>query len=288
MAILAPECTCLDNGHHADPPFSVRDAATAARNCDFEIFGLTWRRRPWSLPRRLIPALAAGALLALLLAGCGQNGEATKSGPQIISASAHALLTARSYRLQGTVPVSGGTGSFTFEVGGPHLGSGTFTLGSLTFQLREIRGTDYVKSATLWEQADGGALQGFLANKWVSIPADNSLAQTLTTGLAALTSAKQEAQVILKGESRATRGKTSTFAGQGVVEVTEGSGNSATKVLVATSGPPFPLRVDGRGQDYLDLSDFNQNFKIAAPAGAVSLVQVLAGLNAGFGSGTRN
>jgi hypothetical protein len=238
--------------------------------------------------RRLFGPVAAALALALLLAGCGQNGEASKPGPQILRDSARALLKAHSYKLQGVVPISGGSGTFTFEVSGAHAGAGTFSLGSLTFQLDEIGGTDYVKSKTLWEQADGGALQGFLANKWVSIPSANPLAQALTSGLAALTSAKQEASVILKGEALARRGPTATFDGQGVVVVNEGSGSTATKVLVATSGPPFPLRVDGRGQDYLDLSQFNQNFQITAPRGAVSLIQVLAGLNAGFGSGTRN
>jgi hypothetical protein len=232
--------------------------------------------------------VAAAVLLSLLLAGCGQNGEANKPGPQILKDSARALLTAHSYKLQGIVPVSGGSGRFTFEVGGAHLGAGTFSMGSLTFQLDEIKGTDYVKSKTLWAQADGGALQGLLANKWVSIPADNSLAQTLTSGLAALTSAKQEAATILKGESLATRGPIGTFGGQGVVAVNEGSGSTATKILVATSGTPYPLRVVGHGKDYLNLSNFNQNFGITAPKGAVSLVQVLAGLSAGFGSGTRN
>ncbi len=232
--------------------------------------------------------VAVTVTLAALLAGCGQNGVASKPGPQILKDSASALMTAHSYRLQGIVPTSSGPGRFTFEVAGAHLGAGTFSLGSLTFQLTEVGGTDYVKSKTLWEQADGGALQSFLANRWVSIPADNSLAQALTSGLAALTSAKQEAAVILKGEAVATRGPAITFAGQSVVVVNEGSGSTATRVLVATSGPPFPLRVDGRGEDYLDLSQFNQHFGITAPRGAVSLIQVLAGLNAGFGSGTRN
>ncbi len=250
------------------------------------------RWQAWVQPRlgssRLAGLAAVTVVAGTLLAGCGQNGEASKSGPQILKDSARALMSAHSYRLQGVVPVSGGSGRFSFDVAGAHLGAGTFTLGSLTFQLDVVKGTDYVKSKTLWAHADGGALQGVLANKWVSIPAANSFAQALTSGLAVLTSAKQEAAAILKGEAKATRGPTSTFDGQGVVQVTEGAGTATSKVLVATSGTPYPLRVVGQGKDYLNLSNFNQSFAVSAPRGSVSLLQVIAGLNAGFGSGTRN
>lgn len=241
----------------------------------------------WEVPgRKILVALAIVFVSGPMLSACGQNGEATKPGGQILQDTAAALRSAHSYRLQGVVPVSGGSGRFTFEVQGPNVGSGVFTLGSTSFQLEEVRGTDYVKSKTLWESADGGALQGLLANKWVSIPANNPLAQALTSGLAALTSAKQEAATILKGEAGARRGRVRSFAGQGVVEVLEGTGGS---VLVATSGTPFPLRVQGQGPDYVDLSDFNQAFGISAPKGAISLTDVIAGLGAGFGpGGSRN
>jgi|GEM_PF-2277677 len=240
---------------------------------------------PGAPARKTLVSLGTLLVAAVMLSACGQNGEATKSAGQILKDTAAALRSAHSYRLQGVVPVSGGSGRFTFEVQGPDVGSGTFTLGATSFQLEEVRGTDYVKSKTLWESADGGALQGLLANKWVAIPAANPLAQALTTGLAALTSAKQEADTILKGERGATRGRASTFGGQGVVEVLEGKAASGSSVLVATSGTPFPLRVQGQGPDYVDLSDFNQAFGISAPRGAISLTDVIAGLGAGFGPG---
>ena len=240
---------------------------------------------PGATARNTCAFLATLLVASVTLSACGQNGEATKSGGQILKDTAAALISAHSYRLQGVVPVSSGSGHFTFEVQGPNVGSGTFTLGGTSFQLEEVRGTDYVKSKTLWESADGGALQGLLANKWVSIPANNSLAQALTSGLAALTSAKQEAATILKGETGARRGRVTTFDGQGVVEVVEGKAGSASRVLVATSGTPFPLRVRGQGPDYVDLSDFNQSFGISAPKGAISLTDVIAGLAAGFGPG---
>ncbi|MHB8394660.1 MAG: LolA-like protein [Candidatus Dormibacteria bacterium] len=239
------------------------------------------------LRRPLVGGLAT-VVAGLLLAACGQNGEATKSGPQIIKDTAAALGTAKSYRLQGVVPVSGSSGSFTFDVAGAAVGAGTFHLGGLTFQLDEIHGTDYVKSKTLWQGVDGGALQPLLANRWVSIPANNPLAQQLTAGLASLTSARQEAQAILKGVESAKRGHTGTAGGQGVVQVSEGSGSTAAVVYVATSGSPFPMRVVGQGHDYLNLSDFNQRFDVTAPHGAVSLLDVIAGLGAGFGSGARS
>lgn len=237
-----------------------------------------------NLPLMALATFSAG----LLLAACGQNGEATKSGPQIIKDTAAALQTAKSYRLEGVVPISGSSGSFTFDVAGAAVGAGTFTLGTLTFQLDEIRGTDYIKSKTLWQGIDGGALQSLLANRWVSIPANNPLAKQLTTGLASLTSARQEAQAILKGEAGAKRGRSGTSGGQAVIQVAEGTGSTASVVYVATSGAPYPVRVVGQGKDYLALSDYNQNFNVTAPHGSVSLLDVIAGLGAGFGSGPRS
>ena len=253
------------------PPAAKETAVT------FQPWG--WRPGP-SSPHQSLAAVALGLVAGLLVSACGSNGEAVKSPQQILRDTASALTAAKSYEIQGKVPTGSGLGTFTFKVAGANLGEGQFSLGSLSFQLEEIRGTDYIKSASLWAGVGGGALQGLLANRWVSVPANNPLAQQLTNGVAALTSAKQTAAGFTKADTKATRGHTSTFDGQSVVAVTKG----ASTVFVATSGQPLPIRVTASGGSYLNLSNFNASFGITAPKPSVSLLDVIAGLGAGLGS----
>jgi len=229
---------------------------------------------------KLLAALALGLVAGLLVSACGSNGEAAKSPQQILRDTARALAAVKSYQIQGKVPTGNGLGTFTFKVAGASVGAGTFALGSLSFELEEIRGTDYIRSASLWEGVGGGALQGLLANRWVSVPASNPLALQLTQGVAALTSAKQTAASFTKADAKARRGRTGTVDGQSVVAVS----NGASTVFVATSGQPLPIRVTSGGGSYLNLSNFNANFGITAPKQSVSLLDVIAGLGAGLGS----
>ena len=240
-----------------------------------------WGWRPVTCSRRKsLASVALGVVAGLLVSACGSNGEAAKSPQQILRDTASALTAVKSYEIQGKVPTGTGLGTFTFKVAGANLGEGSFTLGSLSFQLEEIRGTDYIRSSSLWAGVGGGALQGLLANRWVSVPANNPLAQQLTNGVAALTSAKQTAASFTKADTKATRGHTSTFDGQGVVAVTNGT----STIFVATSGQPWPIRVTASGGSYLNLSNFNASFGVTAPKPSVSLLDVIAGLGAGLGS----
>jgi hypothetical protein len=216
----------------------------------------------------------------LLLSGCGDNGVALKKPRQILTESAAALSSAKSFEEQGRVSTSSGTGTFTFKVGGVDLGEGSFSLGKLKFHLAEVKKTDYVKSATLWEAVDGGALQQLLANRWVSIPASNPLAKELTEGVAALTSSKSTAASLTKGDQKAMREGRTTVDQQGVVKVVL---TKTTSVFVATSGSPYPVRVTTSKGGYLNLSDFDTNFSITPPKGSVNLLDVIAGLGAGVG-----
>ncbi len=238
---------------------------------------IQWR---WRAGRRRLMAVSLGLSAGLLLSACGSNGEAAKSPQQILRDTATALTAAKSYQIQGKVATGSGLGSFTFKVGGVNLGEGSFAQGPVSFQMEEIRGIDYIKSSNLWAGLGGGALQGLLANRWVSIPADNPLVQQLTTGLAALTSAKQTAAGFTKGDAKARRGPTSTVDGQEVVAVVNGS----STVFVATRGQPFPIRVTGSNGSYLNLSNFNASFGITVPKQPVNLLDVIAGLGAGLGS----
>ena len=245
------------------------------------------RTRRWhSAPvpgRKPLMAVALGLAAGLLVSACGSNGEAAKSPQQILRDTAAALTAVKSYQIQGKVPTGSGLGAFTFKVGGANLGEGQFALGKISFQLEEIRGTDYIKSSNLWAGVGGGALQNLLANRWVSVPANDPLAQQLTAGVAALTSAKQTAASFTNGDAKAKRGSSSTVDGQGVVAVT----NGGSTVFVATSGQPFPLKVTGTGGSYLNLSNFNASFGITVPKQAVNLLDVIAGLGAGLGSSGR-
>lgn len=226
---------------------------------------------------RAVSGCAAVVLALLLLAGCGSNGESAQSGARILRDAAAALRSVSSFRMSGQVNTSGG-GSFTFEVSGRNQGRGTFTTGSLNFQLEEIHSTDYIRSSTLWASVGGGALQSLLSGHWVSIPAANPLAEQLTGGLAALTSSSQTAAALAKGEAGARRAGTRSYRGREVVVVSERGGAS---VLVAASGAPYPLRLnDGKGTS-LELSAFGRAFRLRAPAKSLSLLDIIAGLQSG-------
>jgi hypothetical protein len=230
--------------------------------------------------RHSVCALTFAITAGLLLSGCGDNGVALKKPSQILKDSAAALSSAKSFEVEGKVSTGSGTGTFTFKVGGVNLGEGSFSLGKLKFHLAEVNKTDYVKSATLWEAVDGGALQQLLANRWVSIPASNPLAKELTGGVAALTSAKSTAASLTKGDQKAKREGRTTVDQQGVVKVAL---TKTTAVFVATSGSPYPVRVTASKGGYLDLSNFDTNFSITRPKGSVNLLDVIAGLGAGVG-----
>ena len=233
--------------------------------------------------RRYLVALALALTAGLFLAACASdNGVAKKAPTEILQASAAALRSVTSYQVQGKVPTGTGStlGSFNFRVGGANLGEGNFALGTLKFQLTEIKKTVYIKSATLWEALDGGALQDLLANHWVSIPATSPYATALTDGVTSLTSAKSTAASMTKGAQAAKREGRITVDQQGAVKVVV---SKKTTVFVATTGRPYPVRVTGTKGSYLDLSNFDTTFTIKAPKQSVSLLDVIAGVEAGVG-----
>lgn len=221
---------------------------------------------------------AAAVASSLTLVACGGGSEATRSGPRILADASAAMSSVKSFRMSARVSTPQGVGRFTFEVAGKGVGEGTFSLGSLQFQLAEDHATDYLKSSSLWRSVGGAALQQLLTGHWVSLPASNTLAQQLTAGLAALTSPSQTAASLTKGEPKARRAGTSTVGGVAVVVVREAGGG---EVLVATQGPPYPLEFRLGNGTTLYLSDFGRAFNIRPPARSLSLLDVIAGLQSG-------
>ncbi len=200
------------------------------------------------------------------------------SAQTILSRSATALAHAQSFHLSGSIEVSGQSGRVDFWAGGPNRGRGWFQLGSTSFSFTEVHGTDYLLSRTLWKQVGGGVLAPLLDGRWVSIPANDPMAQQLTQAFGSLTSAIAVAAVLKAHGTGARRLGPRSVLGQQTVAV---SVPKLGTVYVAANGAPYPLRMARPHSGTVNLDHFRARIRIDAPAHPVSLLDVIHKLGAG-------
>jgi len=236
---------------------------------------LFFARRAGAESRRRL-ALGAAATAAFTLASCavGPNGVQRLNGPEIVTAAARALSSARTYQIEATSTVAGNPGSITFDVAGQHQGEGKFTSTAISFQAEEMNGIDYFRSTTLWSQFGGASLQSDLGNRWVYIAASSSTAAELTQAFTTLTSPKELALELTKPAPTAVRGKGAVFDGQAAVAVDE---PPAGVLYVATTGAAYPLGWVRPGVGSVTFRDFGQRFRFRVPQKPLNLAAILAG-----------
>lgn len=226
--------------------------------------------------RRRLALGSAGICAAILASSCtaAPNGIQSKSGPAILSAAASALESAGTFEIEAASTTKGKQASIIFKIGGKNLGEGTFTTTTVSFEAEEVHGIDYFRSKTVWAQVGGPNLQAVLRDRWVYIAASNPTAALLTGVFASLTSPGVVARQLTKSAVSSVRGKAGRFQGQPVIGVVE---PKAGTVLIATTGPPYPLHWDNGATGSIDFLDFGTRFPIKAPKGALNLAAIMAG-----------
>ncbi len=228
---------------------------------------------------RLLPAAAFAvlALIACIAGGCGSsssgsdNGVASKSPTEIVTASKNAAASASAVHVTGSL-VSGGvpiTIDLTLVSG--EGGKGRISQNGLSFELIQVDGNAYISgSSSFYEHFAGAGAAKLLQGKWLEASA--------TTGsfasLGSFTDMHKLIETALAQHGTLSKGATTTVAGQSAVPITDTS-QSGT-LYVATTGKPYPVQIakSGAGGGSISFSGWDQPVKITAPTNAISLSEL--------------
>lgn len=250
--------------------------------------------------------ISAGVGCLIALAGCGSSGgsssaggassaggsgEASKSPDQILTDSASALRGAHSYVMQGQihqfghnerVRVVASSGSLDVMLAGDAGRAEVILLPSGV----------YINADQAFWAAHGVSRGGILAGHWIQVPPSD--AQSVAASLAQFQPSTAARCLVENHGTLSTVGKLTVDGKPAVVVKDAGNvpGDSAGTLAVATSGPPYPLRVidsgphraggridicnDGRpdnSRGVLTFSQFGQAPAVTAPSHAIPLGQ---------------
>src|SRR5436305_3432932 len=184
------------------------------------------------------------ALLALVLAACGQsssssgNGVASKAPAQILSDAVNVAQNASSVRVSGSISDSGKPISVDLKLVNGKGGAGSMTIQGAPVQIVAVNNTLYLNgSDAFWSKVGGGsAVVSLLRGKWLKAPATGSF-----SSLANLTSMHTLFGQLLDSHGKLTKGSTSTVNGRAAVPVTDATKDRT--IHVATGGKPYPLQL---------------------------------------------
>lgn len=221
-------------------------------------------------PSRHIGRLAVVTALAVLTAGgCGggtkTNGLERKSAAQVERAAAAALKGARSVHVVGTSRSQGKLQRIDLRIQGASS-SGTIETGGAAFAIIRVGADTYIKADQRAWQALGvpPSLQRLASGRWVKLRSQqatsfegmslDSLAAELATSETPLQHGVQQA----------------TLGGDKVVVLSQQDGS---KLYVANTGPPYPLRAERKGNDsgHIDFTEYGTDFHITAPSNVLDL-----------------
>lgn len=238
-------------------------------------------------PSRLLVVVPAAVLLA---AGCG-GGSTTGTGTpaaasaapapatgssstggelaalpaaEILTRATAALKAADSVRIKG----QGGEGTGRFAIDLRYTGgdsAGTLGVGGHTIELRKIGRTVYLKGGrAFWTGNGGGAAAQLLAGKWLKTP----LTDQRFSGLSQLTDLDKAADGILDPDGAIEKGGTRSVNGVPAIGLTS-KGKGAGTLFVATTGEPYPLRIEpaaGSGEKgALDFGKYGEQATVRPP-----------------------
>jgi hypothetical protein len=258
----------------------IRAAAVAAALAAFTAACASTPAGPGTPPAGTAVAPSTGS--GTVPAGT-DNGVAALAPGEILSRAQAALLQVQAVRITATGGANGSAFSADVRVQAHTGGVGTLTVpggaGGRTFTVQVITlgSTAYVKGdAAAWQTILGRTpTVPDIDQKWVKAGSDNIKLKTLTSfgDLAPI------ATGILALDTNVTKAGTSMIDGTPVVSVT-GAGPTDATIYVATTGPPYPLRIAqaGGAAGQLDLAEFGQPVDVAAPPAADTIEAGQVGL----------
>lgn len=229
----------------------------------------------------------AGTLLviALAVAGCGggsptggppvhDNGEAAKSGKQVLSDAVAAAKAAGSFHVAGQVTTGGKQIGLDITVSKGKGAKGSLTLKGEKVDLLVV-GTDaYMKAgADFWTTfggPSGSAVAQLVADKWMKFPTSNPQ----FGGFAAIASSAIFDQLLSVHGDVTNKGKT-TYHGQSVVDLYGGSKNG--DLYVSATGTAYPVAVvkSGAGDGgTITFDKWNESVSLTAPSDSIDITKL--------------
>jgi hypothetical protein len=227
---------------------------------------------------RLMASCACAVLLATAVTACGgggssDNGVASKSPNDIVSAVNGAVAGVTSVHVSGSVATGGVPVSLNMHLVSGKGGTGSMAENGLSFQIISVGNNVYINaSQAFWQHFAGSAAAALLNGKWLKAPASGQFAS-----LAQLTDLQSFFNQLLSNHGTLSKGATSTVNGQKVVAVTDTTHGGT--LYVATTGKPYPVEIVKPGAQggriYFD--QFNQSVTLTPPAGAIDISQLGGG-----------
>jgi hypothetical protein len=242
-----------------------------------------------AITHRAARLAATAALVALVTSGCGggtktgttqtsttqtnaaqsstgqTNGLEKQSAAQVQQAAAAALKGAKSVHVVGTALNQGKPVQVDLHIQG-NDSTGTMQLEGVKLQITTIGSTTYLKADRQTWEALGvpAAVSQRVADRWVKARPQQ------VGGLTGFTLENLAAQLTKNDSPLEPKVQQATLDGDKVVVVSQQDG---TKLYVANTGPPYPLRGEKKGSDAgrVDLTEYGTDFHITAPSNAMDL-----------------
>ena len=225
--------------------------------------------------RRVLASVAGFMLLVLAVAACGSsggggssdNGVASKSPEQIVSAVTNAVQKVNSVHVAGSVNNGGSNTTLNLNLVNGKGGTGSMSQSGLGFKIVAVGNNVYINgSNAFWQKFGGSAAAQLLSGKWLKAPATGQL-----SSIASLTNVRTLFNQLLASHGTLAKGSTSTVNGQKVIAVTDKT-NGGT-LYVATTGKPYPVEIikTGSAGGKITFDHFNQSVTLTAPANSIDI-----------------
>ena len=217
--------------------------------------------------RRLLPELL---LVAILAAGCGggssssSNGEATKSGSQVLADAKAATAGAKGVHISGTFNDAGKNVAMDLVLS-QDGGKGFIAQGGARADLARVGDTAYIRASTaFWQKyaGAGGAAQ-LLHDKWLK----GSATKQPFMAFGRFLSIKGLIDDYFRTYAKLTNLGEKTYRGQKVVAIKDSRDQGI--LYVAATGTPYPVAASGGGS--ISFVDWDKEVSVTAPKGAIDI-----------------
>lgn len=224
-------------------------------------------------PRLALIALSS-VLTAGLLAACGgsssENGVASKSPDEIVTAASNAVNQASSMHVAGSIVSSGVPLSLNLNLVSGKGGRGEMSESGLVFRIVDVGQTIYIQGTpAFWQHFGGAAAARVLSGRWLKAPASGQFAS-----IAELTNMQALMSQLLRSHGSLSKGSVTTVRGKKAVAVSDKTRGGT--LYIAATGHPYPIEIrklgDSGGQIVFDR--FNQQVSLAPPTNAIDLSQL--------------
>lgn len=218
-----------------------------------------------------------GALAATGAAGAAGNGVAQQSAQQIVSQALKVSSAANSFTMSGTVAESGQNYTLNIQAAPNGDGKGTIEMNSYVIQIVQVGSNIYLKAnQAFWTKEAGASAASLFANKWIY----GSKSSSDLGSLSQILNGKQFMKQVFGGSpnlqnTALNKAGYTTVGGKQALKISGSNGSSSGAIYVATSGPPYILKVTlsggSQGHGNLSFRNYNQPVTVTAPQGAINI-----------------